>query len=342
MAADHLLAIAITERDENSDILVTWSYPSTEPEQEAIMIARSGLQEDAKPPGFAFSRFKNIWYYCAGAECTLPKVNAVSLCILAKDYDPEKYKTLLQLLTTVYANSGDTIKVLQGYLAVFTTGVFDAAGVGKFSLADHDSRRALLATPLKELVTRFDVEVILIWTAVLLKKRVLVYSDNLQLLLHVIRSFPVLVWHRQNWNILRPYIVGEAFEVEELQNAGVYCAGVLDSNFGNREELFDIFVDIPGETITVADHAKTFFGMTSIHKDIANFLVEAAGSQPDQAVVKELALKTRELLNKLQSLATESDGKQIVTSEALEAAGLPAPMQRFLFNVASAEGMTVI
>ena len=57
-------------------------------------------------------------------------------------------------------------------------------------------------------------------------------------------------------------------------------------------------------------------------------------------MVKELALKTRDLLNKLQSLATSSDeGKQIVTADALEQAGLPAPMQRFLYNVASAEGM---
>merc|ERR1712224_377978 len=155
---------------------------------------------------------------------------------------------------------------------------------GKFSLLDHDSRRALLATPIKELVTRFDVEAILIWTALLLKKRVLVYGDNLQLLLHVIRSFPVLVWHRRNWNILRPYIVGEGLEVDELQGAGVYCAGVLDSSFANRVDLYDLFVDIPGESITVADHAKTFFGMTSIHKDIANFMVEAASEKPDQAV----------------------------------------------------------
>ena len=63
--------------------------------------------------------------------------------------------------------------MLKGYLAVFTTGVFDGGAHGKFSLLDHDSRRALLATPIKELVTRFDVEAILIWTALLLKKRVL-------------------------------------------------------------------------------------------------------------------------------------------------------------------------
>ncbi len=31
------------------------------------------------------------------------------------------------------------------------------------------------------------------------------YSEHLSLLLALMRALPVLVWHRQNWNILRPY-----------------------------------------------------------------------------------------------------------------------------------------
>ena len=33
------------------------------------------------------------------------------------------------------------------------------------------------------------------------------YSENLSLLLALMRALPVLVWHRQNWNILRPYVL---------------------------------------------------------------------------------------------------------------------------------------
>ena len=70
----------------------------------------TSCQSNAAETGFAFSRFKNVWYYNSATECTLSKVNAVSLCILAKDFDPEKYKALCQLLTTVYAKSGDTVR----------------------------------------------------------------------------------------------------------------------------------------------------------------------------------------------------------------------------------------
>ena len=40
------------------------------------------------------------------------------------------------------------------------------------------------------------------------------YSENLSLLLALMRALPVLVWHRQNWNILRPY--ERTFSVPQL------------------------------------------------------------------------------------------------------------------------------
>ena len=39
-----LVAVVLTERDTNGDVMVTWSYPVTEPEQEAVIVARCGLQ----------------------------------------------------------------------------------------------------------------------------------------------------------------------------------------------------------------------------------------------------------------------------------------------------------
>jgi hypothetical protein len=34
--------------------------------------------------------------------------------------------------------------------------------------------------------------------------------------------------------------------------------------------------------VQVAEHAKPYFGMTTIHKEIASYLVDAVQSQPDQ------------------------------------------------------------
>ena len=46
-----------------------------------------------------------------------------------------------------------------------------------------------------------------LWSALLTKKRVLVYSSNVVELLKIVRALPLLVFHRQNWDVLRPIVV---------------------------------------------------------------------------------------------------------------------------------------
>jgi hypothetical protein len=53
-----------------------------------------------------------------------------------------------------------------------------------------------------------------------------------------------------------------------------------------------------------------------------------------------MALKTQQLLNKIQQLRVEVNGKMVVTRESIEAHKLPANMPRFLYDVAIAEQLT--
>ena len=50
--------------------------------------------------------------------------------------------------------------------------------------------------PLQGVVRLFGHEILKLWTAVLLKKRVVVYCPVLQDLLRLMRSIPQLAWHR--------------------------------------------------------------------------------------------------------------------------------------------------
>jgi len=222
-------------------------------------------------------------------------------------------------------------------------GSFECEGVGLFEDKKFDVRKSLLATSLKDLVKMFGIEIILIWNAVLMKKRVVVFGDKLSVLLRVMRGIPLLVWHRQNWNILRPYVTLSTEEIDgDLQTAGVYCAGFVDPNVKSREDLFDLLVDINSLTITVPEHSKSEFSLGSFHKEIATYLVESSDNPDisDQEVIKELAGRTKDLLNKLESLKVkDSDGNSYITFEALQQRKL-GRLDRFLFNVASAEGMT--
>ena len=42
-----------------------------------------------------------------------------------------------------------------------------------------------------------------------MKKRVAVYSDRIGHVLRVIRALPLFSFHRQDWDVLRPYVVCE-------------------------------------------------------------------------------------------------------------------------------------
>ena len=56
-----------------------------------------------------------------GDSPTLPGVTAVSVVLLSKTFNPEKFSALLTLLAGQYVSTGDPIRLLGSYLSVFTT-----------------------------------------------------------------------------------------------------------------------------------------------------------------------------------------------------------------------------
>jgi len=228
---------------------------------------------------------------------------------------------------------------MENYLSVFTTGKINCSH-GTFVDADFDNRRAAIS-PLKEMFDTFGLETIVVWVAILLKKRIFVYSDKLIDLLALVRSFPLLgSWHRQNMDILRPYMGLTELELKDLSTTGVYVAGFTDSQCINHKEFYDLYVDIPGRSYVIGDHCKNDFLLSKFHKDLAEGFLACANKQTDQSLIKEIALKTKELTNNLQSLKTKHEDGVYITLEELSMRKLPPNMDRFLFNVAIAEGMT--
>lgn len=112
----------------------------------------------------------------------------------------------------------------------------------------------------------FGVESILLYNALLLKKKVAVYSPDLQTVLDVCRSvwrlnailinllinrtLPQFVWHRQNWNIVYPNMGLDENEIETLKTS--YVAGFTDPAIEGHEDLYDIFVN--GELLTTKEY----------------------------------------------------------------------------------------
>jgi len=342
-----LSALAILEKDSNGDVLPSWSYPEMSAEFEELLVSRSNLTLETIPIPFTYSRFKNEWVYILinlNEKQKVKNVVAFAVCVVTNDFNPEKYAELCKLLANLYVSSGDPVNLLECWLSVFMKGAFNGGQLGSFSASEHDPRKAFLVTSIKDIVRLFGEEVVLVWSALMMKKRIVVYSEKLGLLLKLIRGFPLFVWHRQNWSILRPYMATSDQEIADLKSVGVYCAGFKDDSIRDREDLYDLLVDVNNRSISVASHAKADFALTPVHKDIAEFLVTSAENPEvsDQEIIKGLAVKTKDLLSKLERLKTENEDGTYIDYNTLKNTKLPANMDRFLYAVATAEGMTKI
>jgi hypothetical protein len=83
--------------------------------------------------------------------------------------------------------------------------IHDTAGFGPFAPppehmdvdSPQDGLALLGSSSIKELITAYGVESVLLWTALVQKKRIVVLSDSLPALLTTVRTLPQLVWHRQ-------------------------------------------------------------------------------------------------------------------------------------------------
>lgn len=339
--------LVIIETDVNRETMVVWSYPGiTGTPLEAALTAQAEVVcgpaavEAAKQPGRKpstayFTKHGATWAYgyaLAVGPAPLPKVQGFAVVVLTSTFQPEQYGALAQLLAKQYFSSGEPTSLLETYLAAFTVG---EAG-GSWRASAYDPKRALLDnSSLLGVVRLFGQEILKLWTAVLLKKRVVVYCPVLQDLLRLMRSIPQLAWHRHDWGVLRPWITGSKAELEDLASSGVYIVGMTDASLKSKSDLYDVFVDVPERSITVSDHAKAYFETVTPHRDIGAVVTACASdaAATDESTIKAIAVKTGELLAKLRSL------EQPISRAFLEDPGLrlaPA-MQRFIYGVATAD-----
>ncbi|CAE1230641.1 Protein FAM45A,Putative protein FAM45B [Acanthosepion pharaonis] len=350
MALYDLLAIGLVEKDNNGDSLYVWSYPSVTSDLQEKFLQRSNMATDSSPCiQFLYSQTSHLWYYIFTNQVQQPcqnlaKVRFVSLILITKDFQPEKYKALCELLLMSYLKSGDPIEILKLYLSVITKGSCASGNNSSFSVSDFSQRQAYAKADLRSVIESFAVETILIYTALMLKKHVVVYHPNIEELLHFMRSLPGLVWHRQDWSIVIPFITLDNQEVNlDLKGRSSYVAGFTDASIQNRTDLYDLMINLQSCEITVAPSAKESLALGKLHKEIAMFMVQCAGDVQlsNQQVIKEISDKTKELLNNIKafSVPDEETGKPYITMELLQSRKMPKTTENFLYSLSVCEGM---
>lgn len=346
-----LLSCSVIEKDCNGDVLWTWSYPAVTESQKAVVTRKCNLKlEHTSPHVFVCARHGHDWFYIHCSEVfdsdKLPKVKQFALVLFAKDFNPQKYEVLSRVLSKMYCKTGKPTEILQLYLSVFTKGSCSTQENGTFVSDDFNTHRFAASTNIKELIKTFELETILIYTALLLKKKIIVYHHSLEQLLKWIRTFPALMKHRKVTDNLFPWIDLVNDELIELKKYSHYVAGCSNSSISSRIDLYDLLVNIPAREITVAPHAKESLTMTKTHKEIALFMVQLCENQnyTEAQIISEISDKTQDLLNQLTLLATVQapDGKRMISVEIFREKNLAPAVESFLINLAIAENLFVL
>ncbi|KAF4090600.1 hypothetical protein AMELA_G00053040 [Ameiurus melas] len=343
-----MLSVGLIEKDVNADTLWVWCFPAVSAELRELLMRKCCLSRDSPElHAFVFGQYRRSWYYLTTTEVQEPtaltKVTHFSIVITAKDFNPEKYAAFSRVLCRMYMKHGSPVKMMEGYIAVLTKGICQNDENGSFLIKDYDVRKAYLAGSIKDVVSQFGMETIILYTALMLKKRIVIYHPRVEALLEFTRVLPALTWHRKDWSILHPYVHLEDRELDNLKSCTGYVAGFVDPEVINRSDLFDVFVNLPDNEITIARHAKEAMAMGKLHKEIGHLIVQSAedADRTDAQVIKDISVKTKEILSNLMSLAEEGDDAKL-TLDTLKRRHLPPATENFLFHLAAAEQLLKI
>ncbi|KAI2805500.1 Protein fam45a [Blomia tropicalis] len=208
---------------------------------------------------------------------------------------------------------------------------------------------------LKKIIKLFHLDVILIYTALLLKRKIVVYHHSQSKLLEFMSALPFFVSHRiecpddtfyPNLDLHCPE------QIEHIKGQAHYIATFYDSKVEEHEDLYDMYVNLAAVEITISHKSREVFSMTKTHKEIAMALVRVAENESsnDENVINEIIKKTSELRNSLFQIARknlndfenesiEINMPQRISRKTLKQSILSPNLEMFFWNFAIAEGM---
>ncbi|KAJ8985001.1 hypothetical protein NQ317_016912 [Molorchus minor] len=247
---------------ESKQNLMTWTYPTITDGTKSYVISRC----------FFAPQWRRDFSFTCGK--TIP---GFILNILLRIHKNVPYKEIL-----------DLVKL---YLNLITTGAVCYQDNG--TELNLPGKNYNTETNIKALIGDFGREIILLYNAILLKRRILVYHHDIEKLQRKLIALTNLVPIRKPSEFLCP-----------PNGISFYLAGTIDEYSEKGEKYFDIHVNLVTNEIIISKEAKDCFVMSKIHKDLAYVLVELAGSDlNERKVIDEIQNKTNDILKQLHSIA---------------------------------------
>lgn len=170
--------------------MVTWSFPTISLEHTSLLEGKCfAFKQDNL---FIYLRC-NGWLYIQHNDCTS---KPFAIVLIAKDLQPEKYRALCSILCKTFQKSADRVELVKQYLNVFIKGNCNVQDNGAHVIQDftnfksplnikgnrlrhENKRKSSIHLFVSEIIKEFGLEIIIIYIAILLKKRILVYHNSL-------------------------------------------------------------------------------------------------------------------------------------------------------------------
>ncbi|XP_078290999.1 DENN domain-containing protein 10 isoform X3 [Panthera onca] len=350
-----MLGVGLIEKDTNGEVLWVWCYPSTTATLRNLLLRKCCLTDENKLlHPFVFGQYRRTWFYITTVEVpdssVLIKVTHFSIVLTAKDFNPEKYAAFTRILCRMYLKHGSPVKMMESYIAVLTKGICQSEENGSFLSKDFDARKAYLAGSIKDIVSQFGMETVILHTALMLKKRIVVYHPKIEAVQEFTRTLPALVWHRQDWTILHSYVHLSAEELEALRMCPeAMTMGKLHKEIGqlivqSAEDPEKSDSQVIQRWWPICSGQEEWAGL-ALRAETLPFL-PCGSSLPIHPSInaQDISLKTREIFTHLEPFSeVSSDGEKLVLNfEALKQRRFPPATENFLYHLAAAEQMLKI
>jgi len=320
-----LESLVLLEEDHNEEVLITWAYPTLEAssiitQRGRVLFTQAKTVEDATQPFLLTHRINNNWCY----SCIFPSsqnssenqsgVLRYQIILTAEDYHPAQYLALAELLCKYYVTKLTPLCLLDCFIKVFTTSKLTLPN-GEFQVSNYNKSMLLTDLNIKKLIQRFNEEIILLWNGLILKKRILVYSSNVQELSSVMSVLPIFVCHRAEWSeYFWPFITETPEELEALSRSSLYVAGIV-SDLNSSKIEYDLLVNLDDQSISIHQDAKSEFILNSYHKGLMTSLLEWGNDDnlSNADVISQIHVQTEELLHsipKYLALQRQAEGSK--------------------------------
>eukprot|EP00049_Salpingoeca_infusionum_P023000 m.9885 g.9885 ORF g.9885 m.9885 type:complete len:322 (+) comp5502_c0_seq1:111-1076(+) len=290
-----LKAISVWELDVNDDVIHTWSYP------EVHTAVRSFVSDHIKAGEASMSmvgRLQDSFIYAKSSDQN-PCEGIKQICVTleTEDYNPDKYLAFVDVaLQKFAAKDCDGTIMLKVFLSAFMQG-----NVGKAWQAD--AFEAYVPPGLQDVVSRFKLMSLVIYMAVILKKRVLVTGTDTEQIVALCGAIPQLCDATPSWRTVYPLTTLEALET--LSATPSFIAGCVDPDAALHQEWMDLIINADTNEVEIAAGSEAGFKMDKALKFIKQTLEELSNDEAatDASIQQLLTERTQGLMDGVRQVA---------------------------------------